>query len=86
MICGHDIHFVGQWVPFCAIIPCVAFFGALFASPSHPTCSAHPSEGKGASSVCHDIKGRGFKEYTDDAYFCLCACVHSFFLLEIKIG
>ena len=37
MICGHDIHFVGKCVLFCAIIPCAAFFNALFVSLSHPT-------------------------------------------------
>ena len=63
-------------VQFCAIIPCVALFEALFVSLSHPTRSAYLSERKEASLVCHDIKKNEFKEYVGNTFFvCVCVCV-----------
>ena len=56
MTCSYDVHLVRPCVLFFAIIPCVALFDALFVSLSHSTCLAHPSERKGAPSVCHGIK------------------------------
>ena len=65
-------------VVFCAITPCIAFFDTLFVSLSHFTCSAHPSERKGALSVYHDIKKNEFKEHVGNAFF---VCGYVSFLL-----
>ena len=66
-------------VVFCAITPCIAFFDTVFVSLSHFTCSAHPSERKGALSVYYDIKKNEFKEYVGNAFF-VCGCA-SFLLV-----
>ena len=66
-------------VLFCAIIPCVAFFDALFVSLSHSTCSAYHSEKAEPSSVCYDIiEGIDLtNNYIDDAFFFF-RCVYFF--------
>ena len=68
---------------FCAITPCIAFFGTVFVSLSHFTCSAYPSERKAALSVYHDIKKNEFKEYVGNTFF-VCGC-ESFLLVFCAI-